>query len=76
MFVKVENVLVSWTLGLIYGDPHHTVMTYIYEYIFYYSSLALPLCLIGDFNSILTSTDKYGGSSRPPSNMRAFQNLI
>lgn len=76
MFVKIENVLGSWLLGLIYGDLHHVVMSYIYEHILYYSGLALPLCLIGDFNSILTTMDKFGGSSRQPVHMREFKNMV
>lgn len=44
LFVKVEHVLGSWILELVYGDPHHAVSCYIWERIIYYSRLSSSLC--------------------------------
>lgn len=59
----------SWILGFVYNDPHHIVTDYIYDRILFYSSSFLPLCLIGDFNSVMTKKEKYGGSKPQPRHM-------
>lgn len=61
-FVRVENASGSFILGFIYGDPHHHVTEYIYDRILFYLCSSLPLCLIGDFNYVLMTNEKFGGS--------------
>lgn len=64
LFIRVDFLLGSWILGLIYGDPHHYVTDYIWNRILHYSQSHLPLCLVGDFNSILMNCDKFGRSTK------------
>lgn len=75
IFARVENVTGSWILGFVYGDPHHVVTDYIYDRILFYSSSPFPLCLVGDFNSILMPHDKLGGSTSNPRHMNKFRTL-
>lgn len=76
IFVRIENVLGSWILGLVYGDPHHYVSDYIWERILFYSRSSLPLCLVGDFNSVLTKSEKFGGSQKTASHVHSFQRMV
>lgn len=64
LFVRVENVLGSWILGMVYADPHRIVTEYIWDRILYYSQSSLSLCFIGDFNSIFQSCEKFRGSTK------------
>lgn len=63
-------------MGCIYGDPHHAVTAYIYERILFYSRSFFPLCLVGDFNSILMSCEKMGGNNKKNKNMNNFRRMV
>ncbi|KAJ4771691.1 hypothetical protein LUZ62_055948 [Rhynchospora pubera] len=66
-----------WILGAIYGDPHDFVTEYIWDRLVHYSTRdQRPLCVIGDFNSIYSPFEKFGGSSKVKRKHRLFQSMV
>lgn len=75
IFLRIEDPERPTVVGMIYGDPHHTLNGYIWERVQYYADQPTPVCLIGDFNSILHPHEKHGGSRRFRASNRDFRRM-
>ncbi|KAJ4811748.1 Non-LTR reverse transcriptase [Rhynchospora pubera] len=64
-----------WILVGVYGDPKHHRNRWLWETMTQIIQLHGAVCLMGDFNEILSSEEKYGGNSNLKSNTIDFQNF-
>lgn len=68
------GALSTWILVAVYGDPARTDNPKIWDRIETYTDLeGKPVCLLGDFNSIVSCTEKWGGSEALSNPNRAFR---
>lgn len=67
----------EWILIAIYGDPHRRGNPGIWSEIEQFlHQQQLPVCILGDFNSIMNSNEKDGGAGQLSTNNRRFRAWI
>lgn len=75
IFMRIKDPDRPTVLRMIYGDPHHTLNGYIWEWIQFYANQLNPLCLISHFNAILYPHEKHGESRKTRASNRAFRRM-
>jgi exonuclease III len=77
IFAHISAPEGDWVLAAIYGDASHRESPRLWGKIESYADTSYaPLCCIGDFNAILTLSEKHGGSTRLNNNNKSFRDLI
>lgn len=75
--ISEQGVSYNWLLVAIYGDPTRRGNPLLWERIEAYTNQeGVPICIIGDFNSISCTSEKWGGSSTLSSPNRAFRDWV
>ncbi|KAJ4779727.1 Endonuclease/exonuclease/phosphatase family protein [Rhynchospora pubera] len=64
-----------WILIGVYGDPKHFHNRVLWQILSQIIQMHKVVCLMGDFNEILSPDEKVGGSSRVKANTIDFQNF-
>lgn len=75
IFMRIKDPDRPTVLRMIYGDPHHTLNGYIWEWIQFYANQLNPLCLISHFNAILYPHEKHRESRKTRASNRAFRRM-
>ncbi|KAJ4770731.1 DNAse I-like superfamily protein [Rhynchospora pubera] len=65
-----------WVILGVYGDPNHFHSRHIWETLTQLIRIHDKVCLLGDFNEILDSSEKFGGSARIKQNTIEFQDFV
>lgn len=65
-----------WTLIGVYGDPHHALSSTIWQEIKKLVEIEDRCCFMGDFNSILSEQEKFGGRTRLNSSASLFRQFL
>ncbi|KAJ4821091.1 Endonuclease/exonuclease/phosphatase family protein [Rhynchospora pubera] len=65
-----------WVLVGVYGDPEHNENPLLWETLTQLIALYGSVCLIGDFNEIVSTDEKYGGRNRLTADGERFKQFI
>lgn len=65
-----------WDLICVYGDPSHALNKEIWNYIKQVTDLGGPVCLLGDFNAVTDTEEKFGGSQALNATNRNFRQFV
>ncbi|XP_030479251.1 uncharacterized protein LOC115696491 [Cannabis sativa] len=72
-----HNNLFDWRLTGVYGEPNRALRRNTWNLMqTLKEELALPWCIIGDFNNVLSQVDKRGGNPYPNSLFEGFQQAV
>lgn len=66
----------KWDLICVYGDPAHTKNEEVWRRILGITMEGKSVCVLGDFNAILSEEDKHGGDPILNSNSRKFRRFM
>ncbi|XP_028089100.1 uncharacterized protein LOC114289558 [Camellia sinensis] len=76
-WIKVPSNPSPWLLSAIYASPHYNHRCILWDNLMLLSAThSSPWLMLGDFNEILTSADKFGGRALQPHRARRFQECI
>lgn len=66
----------SWSLVCVYGDPSHNSNEQLWECISAIVRKEVLVCVIGDFNAISDTKEKWGGNPAVSKNTRLFRDFL